>query len=337
MPIQALLLSRNMDADVFGLLKTMSKQEKKIVILWHNGGRLGNQLWQHINVYAYALRKGYGVDNRSFFEYGYLYGIQSKSLIVNLLFYRTFPFLCRAFKKHFSSKVHTHWVRKVYGVYRKTVAFVLRKNVVYALDEKVSLGAGSIREENLLRFEGGHRKSMYLYGWLFTDPVGIRKYHKKITEIFTPIGSEAVDKYINDLRKRYDRVIGVHIRKGDYKTIKGGDLYFSEEKVSGLLKEYINIFGLTKDNVCFVVCSDGDVDLSVFAGLAVFRYAGNSAQDIYCLSRTDTILGADSTFGGVASYFGNIPFIVFKKEIDWNYYKDKHAYFENVYSQMNKW
>jgi len=47
------------------------------------------------------------------------------------------------------------------------------------------------------------------------------------------------------------------------------------------------------------------------------------------LAATDIIIGSDSTFGAFASYYGNLPFIVFEKKIDWNYYKDKKYFFEN--------
>ena len=45
------------------------RHNKKIIILWHNGGRLANQLWLYISVYAYALEKKYDLENHTFFEY----------------------------------------------------------------------------------------------------------------------------------------------------------------------------------------------------------------------------------------------------------------------------
>jgi len=58
-------------------------------------------------------------------------------------------------------------------------------------------------------------------------------------------------------------------------------------------------------------------------------------EDLFLLAATDIIIGADSTFGAFASYYGNIPLIVFQRpRIDWDYYKDKQYYFENKYNQF---
>ncbi|HRI35785.1 MAG TPA: hypothetical protein PK765_01640 [bacterium] len=42
---------------------------KTVSILYHNNGRLGNQLWLYASVLAYAFHEGCSVENPSFFEY----------------------------------------------------------------------------------------------------------------------------------------------------------------------------------------------------------------------------------------------------------------------------
>ena len=59
----------------------------------------------------------------------------------------------------------------------------------------------------------------------------------------------------------------------------------------------------------------------------------SAVYDLFLLSKTDIILGSNSTFSAFASYYGNIPLVVMQKEkMDWDYYADKKSYFENKYS-----
>ena len=72
-----------------------------------------------------------------------------------------------------------------------------------------------------------------------------------------------------------------------------------------------------------------------FEGLNTRISDKNLIEDFLILSMTDVILGSDSSFGNLASYFGNIPHLVFQKEkMNWNYYLDKKKYFENKYCTM---
>ena len=65
-------------------------------------------------------------------------------------------------------------------------------------------------------------------------------------------------------------------------------------------------------------------------------YNSNAIEDLYTLSLCDVIIGSNSSFGNFAAYYGNKPHIVLQKEtMDWEYYKDRDAYFENKYSVMS--
>src|SRR5574340_526990 len=63
---------------------------KNIIILWHNGGELANQLWLFISVYAYALEEGCALENFSFFEYSRYFNIPLRSSLVKILFFWPF-------------------------------------------------------------------------------------------------------------------------------------------------------------------------------------------------------------------------------------------------------
>lgn len=186
--------------------------------------------------------------------------------------------------------------------------------------------------EALACIEKSPLSTFYFDGWLFRNPVGIEKYRKEITAYFAPREEirKKIENFISELRKKYSAIVGVHIRQGDYKTFGGGQYFFMQEDVKKILEEYLQFSGKDHTQTVFVICSDGFIDQSVFIGLHIVLPAGNGAEDLFTLAGTDVIIGSNSTYGAFASYYGNVPFIVFDREdMEWGYYRDKKTYFEN--------
>ena len=64
----------------------------------------------------------------------------------------------------------------------------------------------------------------------------------------------------------------------------------------------------------FIICSDGPIDEAVFHDLPYVKGLGTEIEDLFTLAATDVIIGAHSTYGTLAAYFGNIPFYTFSRE-----------------------
>lgn len=342
---QKINLNPNVTIRLLVKIKLWIKEEigqpkKRVIILWHNGGRLANQLLLFINVYAYCLDMGYKIENHCFFEYADNYNIASSNKLIDLFFFKSYVFLKKNLPKKFFADQHINFFRTAYKAYVKSIKFIYKNSIVLAEhDEKAAihyLKPSNNPDERLSLFENSGEKKIYLQGWLFRNPVGIEKYRKEIREYFRPKDRIIlpVEGFIAGLRKKYDTVIGVHIRQGDYKKeFHGGKLYFNESEVRHILDSYLEFSKKDRQKTCFVICSDGPVDENRFSGLNIVRSAFGAVEDLYLLSMTDLIIGSDSTFGVFAAYYGNIPFVVFKKEgIDWEYYSDKKTFFENKYS-----
>lgn len=306
---------------------------KKITIIRSAGNELANQLWNYASIYAYTLERGYKLKNPSFFEYGMFFKIRATGLILKILFF--IPF--KNYTKRKTSFRRNVW-RKLYTWYSKLVMKLNRNKLLsYSPENKKSYLLPPTKEVGTKLKELEKRGNIYLDGWLFRNPVGIEKYREEIKNYFQPKKqiSLSIDTNIKDLRNRYKNIIGVHIRQGDYMVWKNGNYYIEQKRVKEILDEYIGIKNLDKTKTCFAITSDGRIDKQLFSGLNIFVSKENMIHDLFFLAKTDIILGSNSTFGAFASYYGNIPHIIFQKgNMDWEYYKDKNTYFENKYSTL---
>jgi len=307
---------------------------KKIIILKHSDGELANQLWNFISIYAYCLEKKYQCLNYSFFEYGNKFGLSSGSKIIDFVFFK--PFKNKVTRRYAKKTI---FFRKLYKMFYLLLIFFLKKRVFIYEPNNYSpyyLPTTNKNENEFLKIEKKF-DTIYLCGWLFRNAEGIVKYRQAILDYFKPEKeiSDKIEKKINELKIKYNKIIGVHIRQGDYKTFKQGIYWFDQREVRKIINQYIEHFQIDVKGALFFIASDGKIDNQYFNDLNYLISEGNAIEDLFSLSKCDIILGSDSSFGDIAAYFGNIPHIIFKKEdIDWQFYDNKKQYFPNKYCSM---
>ncbi len=307
---------------------------KKVVILRSSGNELANQLWNYVSIYAYAREHNYILENPSFFEYGEYFNIPTTSWFVRIVFFLPFKNYTKR-KTAFRRKV---W-RKFYQWYTTIILWFFHDQTISyanAYNKPFYLPSTKETEGKLKELEQA-RKNIYIDGWLFRNPVGIEKYRSEIKKYFKP--RENIEKKvtvtINELQKKYETVVGVHMRQGDYKTWREGTYFIEQKRVREILNEYISIFKMNISKTCFLITSDGPVNEKYFSELNISVSKDNAVTDLFLLASTNVVIGSNSTFGAFASYYGNVPFIVMQKEpMDWDYYRDKTKFFENKYSTM---
>jgi hypothetical protein len=78
--------------------------------------------------------------------------------------------------------------------------------------------------------------------------------------------------------------------------------------------------------VGFLLCSNGELDLSEFNGLSVFRPTNHFIEDMYSLAACDYIVGPPSTYSAWASFVGDTPLCVVHNPED-NFIKDDFRVF----------
>lgn len=179
------------------------------------------------------------------------------------------------------------------------------------------------------------RPTIYFNGWLFRNPEGLKKYRSEIIKFFAPNDSimQKIDNELTDARKQYRHIVGVHIRQGDYRTWQNGKYFVGEERVRAIIDEYLAFTSYSVSETLFIITSDGPVNTSIFLGLNIKLAQGNAIEDMFLLSKTDIVVGSDSTYGDFAAYYGDIPHIIMTNSImDWEYYRGKNKYFMGEYA-----
>lgn len=304
---------------------------KKAVIIEHGGGELANQLWNYASIYAYTLETGLKLENPSFYEYGSMFCIP-RGFWADLLLYSPF----RAYRGRRNKLLPKTW-RKLYKLWAKSVYARHGSSVISSVNSNNQvyyLPPTKMPSEDLKRLEV--EGEMYFSGWLFRNPRGLEKYRSQVVEYFKPIEKieNEVAAFVTQARTK-PHLVGVHIRQGDYKEFKDGAYWIEQTRVREIMEEYLKFSGKTREEVSFVITSDGKVRNELFSGLNIIISPLSAIHDLFVLSKTDIILGSDSSFGDFAAYYGNIPHVVFKREpIDWNYYFGKNTFFENKYCTM---
>lgn len=161
-------------------------------------------------------------------------------------------------------------------------------------------------------------KLTFVNGWLFRDYENTEKHYETIKNYFEPLDIylHHINNFIANLRKQYDKLIGIHIRRGDYRNYENGKFYYEYEVYIDCIKQLKNIFN--DCNIIFILFSNEKIDTGLYKkeGLNITIGHGNFIEDLYSLAKCDYIIGPPSTYSLWASYYGKVPhrFIQSKNE-----------------------
>ncbi len=305
---------------------------KKIIILKHGGGELANQLWNYLSIYAYGLEIEAEVRNPSFFEYHSFFRFLPKENFITKI--RAFFFRVPRRRSHFIVKS----ARFKYKISSKIITS-LNSHCVFSSENNENK-ATYLPPTKSLPPEFENCNKTYFTGWLFRNPFGLEKFNAELHKVFTPTDKALaqVEKIVNPLRQKYQKIIGVHIRQADYKVFKDGKFLINQERIREIVGEYAKENIIDAGKTVLLVTSDGPIDENLYKNMNIYVSKENSVIDLFLLSKTDVILGSDSSFGAFAAWYGNIPHIIFKNEpIDWDYYSSKKTFFSNKYSTLTQY
>jgi len=296
------------------------KQDKNLIIFTHGGGRFANQLFSYAHLIAFLAENDYKYDliNLSFCPYAHLLENTSKNLAC------TFP------------TKHKQWQ-----------ALQKLKDILQFLPDKIS-NSGRIRNNIVapdiqsiiaqdvsgLKDIPGKQKDKFdlnnpddvdllnqakftlLAGWKVRSWLLVEKHQHTVRECLALKESHAATatKFIQELRQKYDYLIGVLIRHYDYRFMLEGKYFFETQQYIDWIQQAQDLFG-TSSKVGFVVASDEPQYFELFkylnvnfaTGIAVGK--GHYLESMAELSQCDMIMTPPSTFGVWAAFLGDIPIL----------------------------
>jgi hypothetical protein len=159
------------------------------------------------------------------------------------------------------------------------------------------------------------KRILFVNGWKERNaPSYISENFEIIKMLFQP--DELVRNKVDIRLEKEKRIlIGVHIRRKDYRTFYGGAYFFDFSVYRDIMQQLSNLLVQDGKETCFIVCSDEPVPDSFAQGLTVIAMNSPDAiSDLYALSKCDYIIGPPSTFSQWASFFGEVPIRVITSE-----------------------
>ena len=257
----------------------------KKLIIRHEYGQLGNILFRLSNTLAFAIENGYRVEDYTLSFCNYHDGSSNIRFFEN---YHPFHFF-----EYPRSRLRI--INRIKWKYRNRSLVNLKEIENF------------IPSFNLLNLESN--LSYKLKGFHFSSGNLVTKHRSKICNILKFRKSETlpVRKFINEAKKKYETLLGVHIRQNDYKTFYAGKYLVSLDRYLASIEHFKSLHPNPK-SIGVVICSDDDEVLVEIQKNHpdYFFPMGNIAQDIAALSQCFFIISPKATTASSwAAYYGD--------------------------------
>ena len=273
----------------------------RILIIYCDYGRLGNRLHTHANALAWCMQNNYNLINLSFNEYAPFFKSTPKHNSGNL--HQSDNFLL----KSVSSTLFGNFLRRLFLSDKWLARFAWIIKQIRPTDNEI------LRESDL-NLQINQKKINLVKYWDVNCTNSLQIHQNKLKDYLRPNKRFVVsaEKIINELKSKYDCLVGVHARRGDYATYLDGLHYHSWESYlnwANQTKEVLEKSG--KKNVGVVICSDDIPPSSTTKNQSVhFSSSKEFMIDIHLLSLCDYNLGPPSSFGTWLSWYGKVPRLV---------------------------
>jgi hypothetical protein len=205
---------------------------------------------------------------------------------------------------------------KFYKIYKLKLLITLITRIVRKLElekyiKRIKL-FNSTNEENInLLLSLLPSRDIYVGGWYFRVNNLAEKYQDYFIGKYTLkdkyIKNNNVMNLIDDMKRKGTLVVGVHIRRGDYKHWQGGKYNFDDD----VYKNYMHALGIEIErsynkNVCFIIFSNEDI--SINENKYIYKSNNKWYVDHFLMSKCDMLIGPPSTFTMWASYIGKVKY-----------------------------
>lgn len=151
--------------------------------------------------------------------------------------------------------------------------------------------------------------TLIVVGFHIRHDEGVRRHAAAIRAHFKPIAEHGarVDDVVALARAQCDVLVGVHVRRGDYKQFYGGWFHYPDDAYAAAMRQTRDLF--PGQRVGFLICTNVAIDAARFEGLRIFHGPRPAIVDLYALAACDRIIGPPSSFGGWAAFYGQAPML----------------------------
>ena len=244
------------------------------MICVHDRGRLCNNILQYGHLYAWGREHGVATMSMRF-----------------------------AYKYQFFHICHTpHHNFPTYVLAKYAAKCGLIPTVDFDNDQRTD----SERERLMLE-----RRWLVVTGWNVRYYDLFLKYKHEILNLFA--FDEAVSEKPRQLLSTVaggDLKLGLHIRRGDYRTWHDGRYYYDDTQYISQVRSFMQQHSGQRVHL-FICGNDPALDVSLYRRelpeATVSFSQGSPAEDLYLLSQCDWLMGPPSTFTLVASMYRDVP------------------------------
>ena len=164
----------------------------------------------------------------------------------------------------------------------------------------------SVKEQWML-----NHKTFVAEGWYVRFYDLFEKYKQEIIQqfAFDPVIIQKAQEQISNEAENSLR-LGIHIRRGDYKTWYGGRYFYDDNVYINYIQQFQQLF--PDRHITVYICSnDPQLNHTVYTqqlkDMDVVFPAGGQAEDLCLLSMCNYLIGAPSTFSLVAAMYQDTP------------------------------
>lgn len=267
-----------------------------MIVIIGKTGQTANRLFLFAHLVAFAAEHGLCVSNPAFDEYGpYFEGTQRDV-------FSRFPAQASRLAPTLARR-RTLYKALIFLVTRFSKVRLPKLTALFYLD---GLNCCELSSPEFQAAVKGHAL-LFVSGWRFRDLALFDKHADEIRRFFQPVAAhrENVAALIERCRDGAEVLIGVHIRRGDYKEFSGGRYFYSHADYAGLMGRAQALF--PGQRVRFLICSNEPVPAECFQEFDYRLGTNHLVEDMYSFAGCDYLLGPESTYTMWASFYGQVP------------------------------
>ena len=161
-------------------------------------------------------------------------------------------------------------------------------------------------------------KIIIINAWDIRCPNSLKMVGQTVKNLLQPASSylKKANSFVTHLKNSYNCLVGIHVRRGDYKTYLGGKHFHSWETYQKWILEVKKVLEKKGfNNVGIILCSDDIPPPKILNNSAIhFTEQNHFMIDLYTLILCDYIIGPPSSFGTWISWYGNVPRLIINKD-----------------------